>query len=178
AVLERLIEAIAYERVLADEGIEGKDRWENVRELIAAAASWSEIVAPEEAEEVETTPLQRFLSEAALLSSHDISEGSENGVTLMTIHTAKGLEWPVVVIAGLEDGLFPLSRAAESQDGLEEERRLFYVALTRAKDKLYLTHARARRRGGDILPSMPSRFLETIPPGIVEEKTTSSGGAP
>jgi DNA helicase-2/ATP-dependent DNA helicase PcrA len=175
-VLERLIEAIAYERVLAEEGAEGKDRWDNVRELIAAAASWSEIVVEEE--EAESTPLQRFLSEAALLSSHDISEGSETGVTLMTIHTAKGLEWPVVVIAGLEDGLFPLSRAAESQDGLEEERRLFYVALTRAKDKLYLTHARARRRGGDILPSMPSRFLETIPPGIVEEKTTSSGGAP
>ncbi len=173
-VLERLIEAIAYERVLAEEGPEGKDRWDNVRELVAAAASWSEIVV--EDEEAETTQLQRFLSEAALLSSHDVSEGSETGVTLMTIHTAKGLEWPVVVVAGMEDGLFPLSRAAESLDGLEEERRLFYVALTRAKDKIYLTHARARRRGGDILPSLPSRFLETIPPGIVEEKTTASGG--
>jgi DNA helicase-2/ATP-dependent DNA helicase PcrA len=173
AVLERLIEAIGYERMLLEEGPEGKDRWDNVRELVAAAASWSEVI---QEEEEETTPLQRFLSEAALLSSHDVSEGSELGVTLMTIHTAKGLEWPAVVVAGLEDGLFPLSRQTESLEGLEEERRLFYVALTRAKDKLYLTHAKSRRRGGDILPSMPSRFLETIPPGLVEEKSTSSVG--
>jgi DNA helicase-2/ATP-dependent DNA helicase PcrA len=96
----------------------------------------------------------------------------------MTVHTAKGLEWAVVVVAGLEDGLFPLSRSTETAEGLEEERRLFYVALTRAKDKLYLTSARSRRRGGEILPSMPSRFLEAIPPGIVEERTTSSLFAP
>jgi DNA helicase-2/ATP-dependent DNA helicase PcrA len=172
-VLETLIEAIGYERVLLEEGAEGKDRWENVRELVAAAASWSEIV---QEEGDETTPLQRFLSDAALLTSHDVTEGTEAGVTLMTIHTAKGLEWPVVVIAGLEDGLFPLSRSAETAEGLEEERRLFYVGLTRAKDKLYLTHAKSRRRGGDIMPSMPSRFLGTIPPGLVEEKATSSGG--
>src|SRR5262249_1826623 len=117
-------------------------------------------------------------AEAALLSSHDTSEGTEAGVTLMTMHTAKGLEWPAVAIAGLEDGLFPLSRAIEAVDTLEEERRLFYVALTRAKDKLYLRWARPRRRGGETRPSLQSRFLESIPPGIVEEKSTSSLFAP
>ena len=102
-----------------------------MRELVASAANWSEIVsgAPEE----EGTPLERFLADAALLSSHDSVEGAEDGVTLMTIHTAKGLEWPVVVLAGLEDGLFPLARADEQPGGLEEERRLCYVGLTRAK---------------------------------------------
>ena len=173
-ILEAVIEAINYERVLHEEGPEGKDRWDNVKELVAAAASWSEVVT----EGDETTPLQRFLTEAALLSAVDKSDGDEAGVTLMTVHTAKGLEWPLVVVAGMEDGLFPLSRAAESTEGLEEERRLFYVALTRAKDKLYLSFARSRRRGGEILPSMASRFLETIPPGIVDEKTTSSLFAP
>jgi len=169
-----VIEAIDYERALLDEGPEGKERWDNVRELVAAAASWSEVVD----DSAEGTPLQRFLSEAALLSAHDTSEGNEAGVTLMTMHTAKGLEWPVVAVAGLEDGLFPLSRSTESLDALEEERRLFYVALTRAKDKLYLSWARSRRRGGEILPSIASRFLDDVPPGIVEDQTTSSLFAP
>ncbi|MGE0553479.1 MAG: ATP-dependent helicase [Gemmatimonadales bacterium] len=174
-VIAAVLEAIDFQRVLRDEGPDGRDRWENVRELVAAAASWSEVVT-EDAEEA--TPLQRFLAEAALLSSHDSSAGDEAGVTLMTMHTAKGLEWPLVVVSGLEDGLFPLSRATESPEGLEEERRLFYVALTRAKDKLYLTHARMRRRGGELLPSMPSRFLEALPPGLLDERTTSSLFAP
>ncbi|MFN0177236.1 MAG: ATP-dependent helicase [Gemmatimonadales bacterium] len=172
--LTAVIDAINYERALFDEGPEGKDRWDNVRELVAAAAGWSEVVT----EEVESTPLERFLAEAALLSAVDTSEGAEQGVTLMTMHTAKGLEWPVVAVAGLEDGLFPLSRSTETIEGLEEERRLFYVAITRAKDKLYLSWARSRRRGGEILPSMKSRFLESVPPGLVEEQTTSSLFAP
>ena len=91
-------------------------------------------------------------------------------MTLMTLHTAKGLEWPVVVLTGLEHGLFPLARAEEQPDGLEEERRLCYVGLTRAKDKLYLTWARARRRGGELRPGIPSRFLKALPPNIVEEQ--------
>jgi DNA helicase-2/ATP-dependent DNA helicase PcrA len=99
-------------------------------------------------------------------------------VTLMTLHTAKGLEWPVVVLTGLENGLFPLARAEEQPDGLEEERRLCYVGLTRAKDKLYLTWARARRRGGELRPGMPSRFLRSLPPEILEERRTTSMWAP
>jgi len=173
-VLEQVIEAIDYEAMLHAEGPEGEDRWENVRELVASAANWSEVVA----EGADGTPLERFLAEAALLSSADTTVGSEEGVTLMTLHTAKGLEWPVVVLTGLENGLFPLARAEEQPDGLEEERRLCYVGLTRAKDKLYLTWARARRRGGELRPGMPSRFLRSLPPGIVDEKRTTSLWAP
>jgi DNA helicase-2/ATP-dependent DNA helicase PcrA len=124
------------------------------------------------------TPLERFLAEAALLSSAETVVGNEDGVTLMTLHTAKGLEWPVVVLTGLEHGLFPLARAEEQPDGLEEERRLCYVGLTRAKDKLYLTWARARRRGGELRPGIPSRFLKGLPPEIVEERRTTSLWAP
>ena len=168
-ILEELVRRLNYEQLLAEEGIEGADRWENVRELIAAAASWSEVL-----EEGDGTPLERFLTEAALLSGQDKEEGAERGVTLMTVHTAKGLEWPVVVVAGLEDGLFPLARALDAEDTLEEERRLFYVAITRAKDKVYLAWARTRRRGGEIRPGMASRFLRALPPALVEEKQTSS----
>jgi DNA helicase-2/ATP-dependent DNA helicase PcrA len=173
-VLEQVIRGIDYEAVLHAEGPEGADRWENVRELVASAANWSEEVT----EEAEGTPLERFLAEAALLSSADTVVGTEEGVTLMTLHTAKGLEWPVVVLTGLENGLFPLARAEEQPDGLEEERRLCYVGLTRAKDKLYLTWARARRRGGELRPGMQSRFLRALPPGIVDERRTTSLWAP
>ena len=174
-ILEEIIRGIDYEAALLAEGPEGADRWENVRELVASAANWSEEVsgAPEEG-----TPLERFLAEAALLSSADTVVGREDGVTLMTLHTAKGLEWPVVVLSGMEHGLFPLARAEEQPDGLEEERRLCYVGVTRAKDKLYLTWARARRRGGELRPGIPSRFLRAIPPGIVEERRTTSLWAP
>jgi DNA helicase-2/ATP-dependent DNA helicase PcrA len=173
-VLEELIQAIDYETLLRQEGPEGADRWDNVRELVASAANWSEVVV--EDPEEPGSPLERFLADAALLSSHDSIEGSEEGVTLMTIHTAKGLEWPVVVLAGLEDGLFPLARADEQPGGIEEERRLCYVGLTRAKDKLYLTFARSRRRGGDLKYGRPSRFLESLPPGILDERRTSVAG--
>jgi DNA helicase II / ATP-dependent DNA helicase PcrA len=174
-VLERVIAAIDYEAVLLVEGTEGADRWENVRELVASAANWSEEVTddPESG-----TPLERFLAEAALLSAVDTAVGPEEGVTLMTLHTAKGLEWPVVVLTGMEHGLFPLARAEEQPDGLEEERRLCYVGLTRAKDKLYLTWARARRRGGELRPGIASRFLRALPPDILEERRTTSLWAP
>jgi DNA helicase-2/ATP-dependent DNA helicase PcrA len=175
-ILEELIRAIDYETVLAAEGAEGADRWENVRELVASAAEWSEVVLPDA--EDPGTPLERFLAEAALLTAHENVVGGDGGVTLMTLHTAKGLEWPVVVLAGLEHGLFPLARAEEQADGLEEERRLCYVGLTRAKDKLYLTWARARRRGGELRPGIPSAFLKALPPAIVEERRTSSMTTP
>jgi DNA helicase II / ATP-dependent DNA helicase PcrA len=175
-LLEHIIRSIDYEALLQAEGIEGADRWENVRELVASAANWSEVVTVDT--ESGETALERFLAEAALLSAVDKEEGQEQGVTLMTLHTAKGLEWPVVVMTGLEHGLFPLARAEEQISGLEEERRLCYVGLTRAKDKLYLTWARARRRGGELRPGIVSRFLKAIPPGIIEERRTTSLWAP
>ncbi|MEO8200614.1 MAG: UvrD-helicase domain-containing protein [Gemmatimonadota bacterium] len=171
-VLEQVIQSIDYEKVLLAEGPEGADRWENVRELVASAADWSEEVI--EPDEEGTTPLERFLSEAALLAGPDEVKGEPGGITLMTLHTAKGLEWPVVVLAGMEDGLFPLARSEEQPGGVEEERRLCYVGLTRAQDKLYLSWARARRRGGELRPGRASRFLKALPPAIVQEERTSS----
>lgn len=174
-VIEDLVRSLDYEGVLRREDQEGEDRWDNVRELLAAAAAWSEVI-PEETDDGDTatSPLQRFLAEAALLSGDDRRAGSEDGVTLMTLHTAKGLEWPVVVLAGMEDGLFPLGRALETVDGLEEERRLFYVGLTRAKDAVIVSWARARRRGGELKPGTASRFLDDLPSPLVDERQTSS----
>jgi DNA helicase-2/ATP-dependent DNA helicase PcrA len=171
ALLERIIETLNYEAYLAEEGPEGMERIENVRELIAGAAEWSE-EADVEPEDV-ASPVERFLTTAALATSEDKVGGDPEGVTLLTVHAAKGLEWPVVVLAGLEDGLFPLSRALESPEGTEEERRLAYVGITRARDRLYLTWARARRRGGQLMPGRPSRFLDALPPEIIEERRTS-----
>lgn len=174
-ILEEVIRVTEYESHLLAEGLEGQERWENVRELLASAANWSEVV---ETGDEEGTPLERFLAEAALVSANDRITGQDQGVTLMTLHTAKGLEWPVVVLAGLEDGLFPLARAADQPEGVEEERRLCYVGLTRAKDKLYVTWARARRRGGELRPGAPSRFLRALPPAILDERRTTNLWAP
>jgi DNA helicase-2/ATP-dependent DNA helicase PcrA len=171
-VMEDVVQAIGYEALLASEGAEGIERWDNVRELMAAAAEWSEVVDDDEP----ATPLQRFLSEATLLSAVDNSKGRGDGVTLMTLHTAKGLEWPIVVIGGMEEGLFPSSRAMDTLDGLEEERRLCYVGITRARDQLIMTWARARRRGGELRPGIPSRFLRELPPELVDERRTSFAG--
>jgi DNA helicase-2/ATP-dependent DNA helicase PcrA len=173
-LLEEIIRITDYETWLRAEGPEGLERWDNVRELVASAANWSEVIAPDD----EGTPLERFLAEAALVSANDNIAGDERGVTLMTLHTAKGLEWPVVVMAGLEEGLFPLARSMEQEDGLEEERRLAYVGVTRAKDKLYLSWARARRRGGELRPGAPSRFLRAIPPEVLDEQRTSALWSP
>ncbi len=169
AIMERIIELTEYEAHLQQEGFEGLERMENVRELIAAAAEWSEETPGDEAESL----VEQFLQTTALMSSDEKTAGDEEGVTMMTVHTAKGLEWPVVLIAGMEDGLFPLSRATETPEGLEEERRLAYVALTRAQDMAYLSWARQRRRGGQLMPGMPSRFLRALPPEDLEERRTS-----
>jgi DNA helicase-2/ATP-dependent DNA helicase PcrA len=169
ALLERIIELIGYEAYLKDDGYESTDRLENVRELVAASAEWSEESDPDDP----GAPIERFLATAALTSADERVNGTADGVTLMTVHTAKGLEWPIVVVAGMEDGLFPLSRSLETAAGLEEERRLAYVAVTRAKERVYLTWARARRRAGQLMPGAPSRFVEAVPPGIVEERRTS-----
>jgi len=175
AAIEHVIESVRYDVYLQAEGSEGIDRWENVRELIASAATWSEVVPEEaDADPATTTPVERFLADTALITAVDREEGSAAGVTLMTLHTAKGLEWPVVALAGLEDGLFPLARSEEQEGGLEEERRLCYVGLTRAMDKLYLTWAKTRRRGGQLQPNRPSRFLEALPQQGLEEVRTAS----
>ena len=179
-VLEAVIDVVGYEQYLAEEGAEGIERLDNVRELVAGAAEWAEEAATDGDEAGEggrgegTTLLQRYLTQVALVTpADDRGSGVPNGVTLMTVHMAKGLEWPVVALAGLEDGLFPLGRTAGEPGGLEEERRLCYVGLTRAREKLYLSWARTRYRNGRLELAEPSRFLEAVPATVVEERTTT-----
>ena len=132
-------------KVLTDDGTpSGDERMANLEVLAANAATYGD--------------LEDFLADASLMSSVDESSG-KNAVTLMTMHAAKGLEFPVVFMVGMEEGLFPSSRAAEEQEGLEEERRLAYVGMTRAMRKLFLTYAASRYAYGSRNYNMPSRFL-------------------
>ncbi|HVO34901.1 MAG TPA: UvrD-helicase domain-containing protein [Gemmatimonadales bacterium] len=170
--LRAIVARTGFEQFLLEEDETGPERLENVSELINAAQAWSEefgAVLEDDRPEGET-PIARFVAQAALTTSAEVQQG-ESGVTLMTLHAAKGLEYPVVAIAGLEEGLFPLSRA-DTPEALEEERRLCYVGITRAKDKVFLSYASARRRGGDLRPAFPSRFLDDVPPALVEERVT------
>ncbi len=159
---------------------DGDDRLDNVTELVADASDFdrSEV---EDAEE-EASDLEVYLQTVRLLTDRDRYEDEAEGVTLMTLHNAKGLEFPVVFVGGVEEDLFPLSRSADDPAGLEEERRLFYVGVTRAEDRLFLTHANRRWRFGSESPASPSRFLDELPPGPVDQRvaagaSTSDGGA-
>src|SRR5690242_5852574 len=167
-LLLRLIEDIRYEDALRAEGKEGLDRLDNVKEPITGAAE----TVIDEGGELGLTPLDHFLQRAMLVTDFDRQSADADAVTLMTLHNAKGLEFPLVFITGLEEGLFPLSRAHDAPNELEEERRLFYVGITRAKRKLFLSHARSRRRNGETMPSVPSSFLRTIPESLVEQRAT------
>jgi len=168
-LLRTLVDAIRYADHLRAEGPEGAERLDNVRELIAGAA---ETVA-DEGGEVGLTPLDHFLQRATLAAGVDGLDPNADAVVMMTMHNAKGLEFPVVFVTGLEDGLFPLARAYDDPSQLEEERRLFYVGITRAERKLFLTHADQRRRNGELLPSRPSSFVAAIPRGMLDARSTT-----
>ncbi len=146
----------------ADESSESRDRLDNLAELVTIASDFDE-----ESEEPQT--IDAFLERIALSAPSDQNTTGDT-VVLMTIHIAKGLEWPVVFLTGMEDGLFPSLREREGVNedaALEEERRLAYVAITRARHRLVLTHARTRRVWGEIRLQGPSRFLDDIPPGCL-----------
>ncbi|HEY8176542.1 MAG TPA: UvrD-helicase domain-containing protein, partial [Gemmatimonadaceae bacterium] len=169
-LLKELVIDINYAEHLKSEGDEiARERLDNVRELISGAA---ETVA-EEGGEVGGSPLDAFLQKAALVADVDeLRLADADAITLMTMHNAKGLEFPIVFITGLEDGLFPLARAFDDPPLLEEERRLFYVGITRAQQALSLTYAEERRRSGETTRSKASSFLASIPKGMVEERST------
>ncbi len=160
-----LVDEIGILRTFKEVGTEESlNRAENVRELLRALS--------EPTPEGEVRTLERFLEEVTLVTDIDTWDDRANAVTLMTLHAAKGLEFPVVFITGLEEGLFPLSRTFSDPQELEEERRLFYVGATRAKEKLYLCWARQRRRFGENhLAGMPSRFLQELDRNSVEEES-------
>ena len=143
-------------------------REENLRELVNAASAWQQ---PFEDEQAGLSELASFLAHAALEAGDAQGEEWEDCVQLMTLHSAKGLEFPLVFIVGMEEGLFPHQRSVEDSGGrLEEERRLAYVGVTRAREQLYLTHAEQRRRyGADTQFCRPSRFLRELPKQLVDE---------
>jgi DNA helicase-2/ATP-dependent DNA helicase PcrA len=146
-----------------DKGEKGETRVENLLELVSAAKSFE----PDPAEEM--SPLDEFLSHAALEAGEGQADAWDDCVQLMTMHSAKGLEFPLVFMSGLEDGLFPHQRSIADPNGLEEERRLCYVGITRAKQTLYVTYAEQRRLHGMDNFSQPSRFIAEIPDEYVEE---------
>jgi len=177
-LLETLVEELDLFRNLVDEGPEGEDRADNVRELIAGALDYNaELLEDLEEEALDHfTELDLFLQQVALVADVDRHDSDADAVTLMTLHNAKGLEFPVVFISGLEDGLLPLARAYDNPSELEEERRLFYVGITRAENKLYLTHARRRRRAGEVMYGRLSPFVDAIPEHLLEKVATAVVG--
>ncbi len=167
-LVEMTIARTGYRSLLEAQGtLEAQGRMENLGELLNSVRDF--------AERNPQPSLQAYLEEVSLLTEIDGWEGTSQAVTLMTLHNAKGLEFPVVFICGLEEGLFPVTHSLDSLEKLEEERRLFYVGLTRAKDRVILTYAKRRRKFEGNYRSIPSCFLGEIPPELLEKRVPDSG---
>lgn len=157
---ELIAERTGYiDELKREKTIEAENRIENIKELINAISEFQE--------RSEVATLEAFLEEVSLITSIDMWDKTKEAITLMTLHAAKGLEFRVVFIAGLEEGLFPISRSLENPSDLEEERRLFYVGITRAKERLFLSYARHRRRFADMV-NLKSRFLDEVPEKLLK----------
>ncbi len=169
-VIDLLLLRSAYERYVKETGSEGDERWANVLELRGLASEYDGLPPGE--------GLQAFLEDVALMSDVDTLDERAQGMTLITLHMVKGLEFPVVFMLGMEEGLFPHSRSLDSPSGLEEERRLAYVGMTRAKDRLYLFHAFRRHLWGSANLNLPSRFLKDIPTDLVDGSAGIPQGVP
>src|SRR5207248_8506419 len=163
-LLDAVLEHSGYRAMLADGTEEGEERWANLLELREVTTRYDDLSAED--------ALDRLLEETALVADQDSYQSDADMLSLITLHAAKGLEFEVVFIAGLEESLFPTGRAVEAEGGfnpdprpMEEERRLAYVGMTRARERLYLSHAwqRATRRGPGSFMAAPSRFLMEIP---------------
>lgn len=165
-VTETLLSDLQYEEYLDKESErQAYSRWENVKELLAAMQEFADHPDRKDAS------VRGFMEEVSLVSDTDDFDEDAPRVTLMTLHNAKGLEFPWVFLAGMEEGLFPHANAAGEEGGLEEERRLFYVGITRAKERVVLTNAEARRQWGGFNRCTPSRFLDEIDPDFVERRS-------
>jgi DNA helicase-2/ATP-dependent DNA helicase PcrA len=160
--IKYILEYSGMERVFKEDGEEGQERLENLRELVTIATRYEDVTGRE--------AIERLLEDAALEGDQDEIKQKEerDAVRLMTIHASKGLEFPYVFITGLEEGLFPHERIDEGKTDTEEERRLFYVALTRAEKKVFLTFAHMRMIFGSERVNVPSSFLGDIRPELLE----------
>jgi DNA helicase-2/ATP-dependent DNA helicase PcrA len=159
-----------------DKSIEGVARYENIQELLNSIKEWIETPLNEEDGEVGDKGLGAYLQQITLLTDADQKDPNADVVKLMTVHAAKGLEFQCVFVAGLEETLFPSGLSINSREELEEERRLFYVAITRAKNRLWLSYANARYRFGSLVQNEGSRFLEELPEEHLD-RTFAGGGA-
>ena len=164
--LSLILEKSGYLRELTASGTdEDQTRIENLQELVNVANEF-------EPEELDNT-LGEFLSQGSLVADIDGMDEIANNVTLMTLHASKGLEFPIVFLAGCDEGIFPSARCSNSLSELEEERRLMYVGVTRAETKLYLTTAKRRQMWGEYKYYSPSRFLEEIPSKLIEQEESA-----
>lgn len=167
AILEQSHYQLELER---QNTLEAQTRLENIQELLTVTQQFDQEYVPEDEA---ADPLNDFLSNIALISSEDTDNSDSDQVTLMTLHAAKGLEFPVVFLVGMEEGIFPLTRSLNDPDELEEERRLAYVGITRAQTKLYLTNTFNRTLYGKPQSNLPSRFIEEINPDLLDNATIS-----
>ena len=159
-----------------DKSAEGVARYENIQELLNSIKEWIETPMNEEDGEVGDKSLAAYLQQITLLTDADQKDPDADVVKLMTVHAAKGLEFQCVFVAGLEEMLFPSGMSINTREELEEERRLFYVAITRAKARLWLTYANSRYRFGNLVQNEPSRFLEELPESFID-RSYAGGGA-
>ncbi len=171
--LEEMVEHVIHRTGLiefhkAEKGERGQARVENLEELVSAAKTFR-------AEDDSLSPLQQFLDSAALDAGDSQADPYEDSVQMMTLHSAKGLEFPLVILAGLEENLFPHRMSVEEPGRLEEERRLAYVGITRAQQRLLITYAESRRLHGSETYNTPSRFVREIPADLIEEVRLHGG---
>lgn len=172
---DQILELSGYNKMLdQDKNLESQARRENLDEFKSVTQEYDEKHKNDEGDNIQK--ITNFLADLALVSDQDDVDEQAPAVTLMTLHAAKGLEFPVVFLVGMEEGIFPLSRAVMEDDELEEERRLAYVGITRAKKKLYLTNAFSRLLYGRIQRNQPSRFVEEINPDLLHFENGSEGG--
>ncbi len=165
-IISEVTRKTGYIEMLKEDGsIEARARLDNISELINSGIEFANTHS-------ENPSLAAYLAETSLIADIDQYEADEESVSLMTVHSAKGLEFDVVYICGLEEGLFPIARSMESQEELEEERRLFYVAVTRARKKVHLLYAGSRHRFGEELTGIQSRFVDEIPDNLISSEQT------
>lgn len=165
-LIDGLMKITGYQDYIDDGSIEGETRLENIKELMTVIQKYDAYTAEE--------GIKLFLEEIALISDIDNFDTNENAVTLMTLHSAKGLEFPVVFIAGMEENIFPHARSITETNEMDEERRLCYVGITRAESKLFLIYSQMRRIFGSVYNNLPSRFIEDIPAELIDKISLSN----